>query len=63
MEYKVPLIIKEALGEDVYNQVSDVMKNNEEEKKREWVIYGTPKFWDAVYEEIEKELLIKYNKL
>lgn len=58
-KYKLPLIIKEALGEDAYNQMSEVIKNNTEE--REFVIWASPEFIDAINAEIDKELKNKYN--
>ena len=61
MKYKLPKIIKEELGEDIYNQMSNCISENDGD--REWVIYASPEFIDAINKEIENELKTKYNLL
>ena len=52
---RVPTIIKETLGEDVYNQIQKIMEEDTS-KERKWIVYGTPKFWDAVHKAIDEEI-------
>ena len=52
---RVPTIIKETLGEDVYNQVQKIMEEDNSKEKK-WIVYGTDKFWDAVHKAIDEEV-------
>lgn len=59
--YSVPKIIKEELGDEVYNTISKIIEESPEE--RDFVIWASPEFIDAINNEIEKELKTKYNIL
>lgn len=52
--YKLPLIIKEALGEDLYNQMQKIV--DEAPPRREWVIYSSSNTIDAIEKAIDEEL-------
>lgn len=60
-DYTLPKIIKEKLGDEVYNTMSKIIAESPEE--RDFVIWASPEFIDAFNKEIEKELKTKYNIL
>lgn len=59
--YTLPKIIKKELGDKVYTTMSNVVKESPEE--RDFVIWASPEFIDAINKEIEKEFKTKYNIL
>ena len=59
--YTLPKIIKEELGDEFYNTISKVVEESREE--RDFIIWASPEFIDAINNEIEKELKTKYNIL
>jgi len=52
-KYKLPKIIKETLGKDIYDKMSNVI--SEPTSERECVIYGSPKCIDIIEEAITEE--------
>lgn len=58
--YIVPKIIKDELGEDVYNKISEIC--NQPRPEREIVIWGNAQMIDAVEKTIEDEVKSLMNK-
>ena len=60
MKYKPPKIIKEELGEDIYNEISDIITNAPDDN-REFVIYASSEVIDTINKLIDEELKTKYG--
>lgn len=54
MKYVLPKIIKEELGEDVYNKMQQVIEDSPVEK-RELVIWASKEFIDEIERMLEEE--------